>query len=61
MGGDGRAAIIDETKKRGMTSFLPPAVAFGSHQWPALITPGSGRRPWPICPEHGSEKTMLRS
>ena len=42
MGGDGRAAIIDETKKRGMTSFLPPAVAFGSHQWPALITPGSG-------------------
>ncbi|MFY9771280.1 MAG: hypothetical protein WAK04_13745 [Xanthobacteraceae bacterium] len=42
MGGDGRAAIIDESKKRGMTPFLPPAVAFGSHQWPTLITPGSG-------------------
>jgi hypothetical protein len=61
MGGDGRAAIIDETKKRSMTSFLPPAVAFGSHQWPALITPGSGPASLPICPEHGSEKTMLRS
>jgi len=42
MGGDGRQAIIDEGKKRGMTPFLPPAVAFGSHQWPTLITPGSG-------------------
>jgi hypothetical protein len=42
MGGDARQAIIDQTKKRGMTPFLPPAVAFGSHQWPALITPGSG-------------------
>jgi hypothetical protein len=42
MGGDGRQAIIDQSKKRGMTPFLPPAVAFGSHQWPTLITPGSG-------------------
>ena len=42
MGGDGRQAIIDESKKRGMTTFLPPAVSFGSHQWPTLITPGSG-------------------
>jgi hypothetical protein len=42
MGGDGRQAIIDESKKRGMTPLLPPAVAFGSHQWPTLITPGSG-------------------
>src|SRR5580693_9265273 len=42
MGGDARAAVIDESKKRGMTPFLPPAVAFGSHQWPTLITPGSG-------------------
>jgi hypothetical protein len=42
MGGDARQAIIDESKRRGMTPFLPPAVAFGSHQWPALITPGSG-------------------
>jgi len=42
MGGDARQAIIDESKKRGMTPFLPPAVAFGSHQWPTLITPGTG-------------------
>ena len=42
MGGDARQAIIDESKKRRMTPFLPPAVAFGSHQWPTLITPGSG-------------------
>jgi hypothetical protein len=25
-----------------MTAFLPPVVPFGSHQWPTLITPGSG-------------------
>ena len=42
MGGDARQAIIDESKKRGATPFLPPAVAFGSHQWPTLITPGPG-------------------
>jgi hypothetical protein len=42
MGGDARQAIIDDSKKRGMTPFLPPAVAFGSHQWPTLITPGTG-------------------
>src|SRR3954463_14728038 len=42
MGGDGRSAIIAETKKRGMTAFLPPAVPFGSKQWPALVTPGPG-------------------
>jgi hypothetical protein len=42
MGGDARQAIIDESKKRGMTPFLPPAVAFGSQQWPTLITPGNG-------------------
>jgi hypothetical protein len=42
MGGDARQAIVGESKKRGMTPFLPPAVAFGSHQWPTLITPGSG-------------------
>jgi hypothetical protein len=42
MGGDARAAIISETGKRGMTPFLPPAVPFGSHQWPSLITPGPG-------------------
>ncbi len=42
MGGDARQAIIDETKKRGMTAFLPPLVPFGSKQWPTLITPGPG-------------------
>jgi hypothetical protein len=42
MGGDGREAIIAETGKRGMKTFLPPEVPFGSHQWPALITTGSG-------------------
>src|SRR5207249_8424733 len=34
MGGDARAAIIDEDEKRGMKAFLPPAVPFGSKQWP---------------------------
>ena len=42
MGGDARAAIIAEDAKRGMTMFLPPAVPFGSKQWPSLITPGTG-------------------
>ena len=42
MGGDARIAIIAETEKRGMKPFLPPAVPFGSHQWPTLITPGPG-------------------
>ncbi len=42
MGGDARAAIIAESGKRGMTPFLPPVVPFGSHQWPTLVTPGTG-------------------
>jgi hypothetical protein len=42
MGGDARRAITSESTKRGMTPFLPPAVPFGSHQWPTLITPGQG-------------------
>jgi hypothetical protein len=42
MGGDARAAIIAESAKRGMKVFLPPAVPFGSKQWPTLITPGPG-------------------
>jgi hypothetical protein len=42
MGGDAREAIIAETKKRGMTTFLPPLVPFGSKQWPTLVTPGPG-------------------
>ena len=31
-----------EAEKRGMKPFLPPAVAFGSKQWPTLITPAPG-------------------
>jgi hypothetical protein len=42
MGGDARTAIIAEDGKRGMTPFLPPAVPFGSKQWPTLVTPGTG-------------------
>jgi hypothetical protein len=42
MGGDGRVAIAAETGKRGMATFLPPVVPFGSKQWPTLITPGPG-------------------
>jgi hypothetical protein len=42
MGGDARAAIIAEAARRGTKPFLPPAVPFGSKQWPALITPGPG-------------------
>jgi hypothetical protein len=44
MGGDGRQAIIDQDKKRKITVTLPPQVPFGSHQWPALITPGPGAK-----------------
>lgn len=42
MGGDGRKTIIAEMQKRGKQPFLPPAVPFGSKQWPTLITPGPG-------------------
>jgi hypothetical protein len=42
MGGDARQAILAEDKRRGITPSLPPAVPFGSHQWPTLITPGPG-------------------
>jgi hypothetical protein len=42
MGGDARDAIVAETAKRNMKPFLPPAVPFGSHQWPTLVTPGPG-------------------
>jgi hypothetical protein len=42
MGGDGRKTIISEMQRRGKQAFLPPAVPFGSKQWPALITPGPG-------------------
>lgn len=42
MGGDGRKTIISEMQRRGKQPFLPPAVPFGSKQWPTLITPGPG-------------------
>ena len=42
MGGDARKTIVSEMQKRGKQPFLPPAVPFGSKQWPALITPGPG-------------------
>ncbi len=42
MGGDARTAIVAEDAKRGMAPFLPPAVPFGSKQWPTLVTPGTG-------------------
>jgi hypothetical protein len=42
MGGDARQAIIDQDGKRGIPVTLPPQVSFGSHQWPTLITPGTG-------------------
>ena len=42
MGGNGRAAIIAESPKYGMTPFLPPLVPFGSKQWPTLVSGGSG-------------------
>lgn len=42
MGGDARKTIVSEMERRGKKPFLPPAVPFGSKQWPALITPGPG-------------------
>jgi hypothetical protein len=42
MGGDGRAAIVAESAKRGVKPFLPPLVPFGSKQWPTLITTAPG-------------------
>jgi hypothetical protein len=42
MGGDARQAILDEDAKLKIEPTLPPQVPFGSHQWPALITPGPG-------------------
>lgn len=42
MGGDGRKTIVSEMQRRGRQPFLPPAVPFGSRQWPTLITTGSG-------------------
>lgn len=50
MGGDGRDAIIAETKKRGLKQVLPPLVPFGSHQFPTLVTPGPGAATLPKFP-----------
>src|SRR5262249_28635731 len=47
MGGDGRAAVIDETKKRGMTPFLPPAAGFSSDSQPSVDT--TAGRSAPLC------------
>ena len=44
MGGDARQAILDEDAKRRVNPTLPPLVPFGSHQWPTLITSGSGAK-----------------
>jgi hypothetical protein len=44
MGGDARQAIIDQDTRRNIPVTLPPQVPFGSHQWPTLITPGSGAK-----------------
>lgn len=42
MGGGARRSIGAEMQRRGQQPFLPPAVPFGSRQWPMLITPGPG-------------------
>jgi hypothetical protein len=42
MGGDARKTIVSEMQRRGKQAFLPPAVPFGSKQWPTLVTPGPG-------------------
>lgn len=44
MGGDARQAILDQDAKLNITPTLPPAVPFGSHQWPTLITSGEGAK-----------------
>src|SRR5712671_4462535 len=36
MGGDARKAIAAKSANYDMKPFLPPAVSFGSHQWPTL-------------------------
>src|SRR5712671_4809957 len=36
MGGNARKAIAAQSTKYDMKPFLPPAVSFGSHQWPTL-------------------------
>jgi len=59
MGGDARAAIIAEDEKRAMKPFLPPAVPFGSKQWPTLITPGPGPRRSPTFREKDERSSRI--
>lgn len=42
MGGDGREVILAQDKQRDITPTLPPAVPFGSRQFPTLISSGAG-------------------
>jgi hypothetical protein len=42
MGSDGRRTILEEDAKRKINPTLPPAVPFGSNQFPTLVTPGPG-------------------
>jgi hypothetical protein len=42
MGSDGRRTILEEDAKRKIHPTLPPAVPFGSNQFPTLVTPGPG-------------------
>jgi hypothetical protein len=42
MGGDARRTILDEDARRKINPTLPPAVPFGSKQFPTLVTPGPG-------------------
>jgi len=49
MGGNARKEVAAQSAKYGMKPFLPPAVAFGSHQWPTLITPGTAPPRSTIC------------
>ncbi len=42
MGSDGRRTILEEDAKRKINPTLPPAVPFGSKQFPTLVTPGPG-------------------
>ena len=37
-----KCASIVEDAERKINPTLPPQAPFGSHQWPALITAGSG-------------------
>src|SRR4029077_17004189 len=55
MGGDGRKAIVAQSAKYGMKPFLPPAAAFGSHQWPPLIPPGTGPASLDALPQPAAE------